>query len=101
MGPGDVMAFVVLMATLGVLGVAFSPIGRALGERLRGKQRDAALVSGEFEVLREEVAQLRVEVEGVQDRLRNVDEIENRLDFAERMLAQVKERGLLSPPKER
>ncbi len=95
------MAFVVLMATLGVVGVAFSPIGRALAERLRGKQRDAALVSGEFEVLREEVAQLRVEVEGVQDRLRNVDEIENRLDFAERMLAQVKERGLLSPPKER
>ncbi len=91
MGPGDVMAFVVLMTALGVLGIAFSPIGRALADRLRGKQRDAALDTGEFEALREEL-------QGVH---RQLDELAERQDFTERLLAQAREKGLLQAPKER
>jgi hypothetical protein len=40
-------------------------------------------------------------VDGLHERLRDVDEIQNRLDFAERLLAQARERGLLQAPKER
>jgi hypothetical protein len=85
------MAFVVLMTALGVLGVAFSPIGRALADRLRGARPDAALDSGEFEALREELQGLR----------QQLADLAERQDFAERLLAQVREKGLLQAPKER
>lgn len=48
-------------------------------------------LAGEVEGLRDEVAGLR----------RELDDAQNRLDFTERLLAQAKERGLLSAPKER
>jgi hypothetical protein len=57
--------------------------------------------SKEVEGLRDEVAQLRAEVDELHGRVAPVDEIQNRLDFAERLLAQVRERGVLSAPKER
>ncbi len=55
--------------------------------------RDAALrqLGSELDALRDEVAGLR----------RELDDNQNRLDFTERLLAQAKERGLLSAPKER
>jgi len=90
-GPTDVLAFVVLMLTLGSVGMAFSPLGRALAERLRGRPTGPALDSGEVEALRDELAGVR----------RQLDELAERQDFSERLLAQVKERGLLNAPKER
>ncbi len=91
MGPMDVMAFLALMATLGTVGVAFSPLGRALAERIRGRPRGPALDTGEVEALHDELAAIR----------RQVDELAERQDFTERMLAQARERGLLQAPKER
>jgi hypothetical protein len=85
------MAFVVLMTALGVFGVAFSPIGRALADRLRGRQQDAALDSGEVEALRDELTVVR----------QQVAELAERQDFTERLLAQAREKGLLQAPKER
>ncbi len=82
MGPMDVMAFLALMATLCTVGVAFSPLGRALAERIRGRARGPALDTGE-------VADLR----------RELDEVQNRLDFTERMLAQARDKGLLGGAK--
>jgi hypothetical protein len=70
-----------------LFGVVVGPIGRALGDRLRhGKlprpgQGDAA------EGLRDEMERLRLQV----------DELHERLDFAERLLAQVREKGQLGP----
>jgi len=90
-GPGDVLAFTVLMATLGALGVAFSPIGRALAERLRGKSRERTLDSGEVDAIRDELYAVH----------RQVEELAERQDFAERLLGQAREKGLLPPPKER
>jgi len=87
-GPGDVLAFTVLMVTLGSVGVAFSPIGRAIAERLRGKSRERTLDSGELEAIRDELYAVH----------RQVDELAERQDFAERLLAQVREKGLLPPP---
>ena len=91
MGPTDVFAFIVLMATLGTVGVAFSPLGRALAERIRGRPRDPALDTGEVEALRDELAMIH----------RQVDELAERQDFTERLLAQAREKGLLQAPKER
>ncbi len=91
MGPMDVMAFLALMATLSVVGVAFSPLGRALAERIRGRPRSPALDTGEVEALHDELAAIH----------RQVDELAERQDFTERLLAQARERGLLQAPKER
>jgi len=90
-GPNDVIAFVVLMATIGTVLTAFSPLGRALAERLRGKGHEPALDSAEVEALRDEVTGLR----------QQVAELAERQDFTERLLGQVRERGLLNAPKER
>ena len=43
--------------------------------------------------LRDELAQLRAEVVELRDRSADLDDLHNRLDFAERMLAQGKDRG--------
>ncbi len=91
MNPNDVIAFVVLMATLGTVFTAFSPLGRALADRLRGKAHEPALDAAELEALREELQGLR----------RQLEELAERQDFAERMLGQARERGLLGAPKER
>ena len=45
--------------------------------------------------LREEVETLRAEVDGLQGRLAELDDVQNRLDFAERMLAQARDKGAL------
>jgi len=84
-----VMVSLALFAFLGV--VAIGPIGRALAERLRGKSRDPALDSAEVEALRDELTTVR----------QQLTELAERQDFTERMLAQVRERGLRNAPKER
>jgi hypothetical protein len=71
--------------------VIFGPIGRAFAERLRVRSREAALDTGELDALREELSSVR----------RQVAELAERQDFTERLLAQVRERGLLAAPKER
>jgi hypothetical protein len=72
----------VMIVFLGLLAttIIFWPVMRALGRRLEGKGRDDAA--------------LRAEVEQLQQRLGEVDqlhhrvaELEERIDFAERMLA--------------
>ena len=45
--------------------------------------------------LQDDVEQLRGELERVRSRLAELDDVQNRLDFAERLLAQAKERGAL------
>ena len=88
MGPEIVP--VIFFAMVGLIVVSFSPLGRAFARRIAGESRPAR-DDTEIEALHSDVAQLR----------RELDEVQNRLDFAERMLAQAKERGLLAPPKER
>lgn len=70
-----------------ILGVAFSPIGRALAHRLmHGKTpRQPELADPRVDDLSGEVAILREQLEATQDRL----------DFTERMLAQAREKGQL------
>ncbi len=52
-----------------------------------------------LEELRDEVDQLRAEVADLRSRSAELDDVQNRLDFAERMLAQSRERGALPAPR--
>ena len=87
----DILAFAFGTGVVLMIFLSFSPIGRALADRLRGKAREPALDTAEAEAIREELAGLR----------QQVGELAERQDFTERLLAQVRERGLLHAPKER
>ncbi|MGA2383720.1 MAG: hypothetical protein ABSG61_09840 [Gemmatimonadales bacterium] len=86
-----------MLAMVALIGVSILTLAKAFAKRIAGGATD----SREVEALRDEVAQLRADLEGMQARLADVDEIQNRLDFTERLLAQARERGLLNAPKER
>ena len=83
-------------AVLAITGGVVVPIGIAFAKRIARGGSGAAM---EHEVLamRDELDQLRAEVDSVHGRLSQVDEIQGRLDFAERLLAQVKDRPALPP----
>jgi uncharacterized protein involved in exopolysaccharide biosynthesis len=51
----------------------------------------------EVQTLRDEVDQLRGDVEAMHGRLAQVDELQERVDFTERMLAQTREKSALRP----
>jgi hypothetical protein len=70
----------------GTIGFSFTPIGRAIARRLGGGAPDAE-ATRELRALQAEVDELRHEMETMRARLGEVDEIQGRLDFAERMLA--------------
>jgi Tfp pilus assembly protein PilO len=86
-----------MLAMVALVGVSILTLAKAFAKRIAG----GSAGSREIEALRDEVAQLRAEVDDIRAQLPDVDEIQNRLDFAERLLGQVRERGLLSAPKER
>jgi hypothetical protein len=85
------MVPIVLFIMLGLIPISFSPVGRALARRIAGESaaRDER-EDAEIEALQGDMAELR----------RELDEVQNRLDFAERLLAQARERGLLGTPSE-
>jgi hypothetical protein len=89
-GPSTEQLLVALGGAAVIIGlIVLGPVGRAIADGLRhlfGVHRgaDAAALAG----LQEEVAALR----------HQVAELEERQDFAERLLAQARERGLLSGP---
>ena len=89
MDPGPFMAMLGFLALIAI--VVVGPIGRAFADRLRGRQRDAALDSGEVEALRDELYAIR----------QQVAELAERQDFTERLLAKAREQGQLPAPKEK
>jgi hypothetical protein len=77
-----------------ILGVAFSPLGKALAHRImHGKEPRAVPAADDSRVdeLSGEVAALREQLDTTLDRL----------DFTERLLAQARERGQLGGAKDR
>ena len=73
---------IVLFLMLGAVGMSYSPLGRALARRIAGEKAtmEEAPILAEVDVLREELHGLRQELGDVQERV----------DFAERLLAQVR-----------
>jgi len=88
-----------LLAIIGAFGggtialIAFSPIGRAIGDRIRGKHTNAEGMANELAEHRDET---RVQIATLQEQ---VGELAERLDFAERMLSKQKEGERLAPPR--
>lgn len=78
-GEGILIALVVLAVLIGVVTI-LGPLAKALARRIEGKGTDAALAA-EFHELRGQLA----EMDGMRDRILDLEE---RLDFAERLLAQ-------------
>ena len=73
--------------------LAFSPVGKAIAERIR--RSGGAAVS---EDVHRELDQLRSEVDGDMQQLRTeVGELGERLDFAERLLAKQRDERLAPP----
>ncbi len=78
---------ITLFVMIGLVSIFRGPFGKALGERIAGGSSGAP--SRELEELRHEV---RSVLDDVQFRL---TEMEERLDFAERLLAQARQRESL------
>ena len=83
----DILAIVFLFGGATCVGLAFSPVGRALAERIRGGGPDGA---GTDPAVLEEIERMRGEL----------SEVQERLDFAERMLAQKREPGQIGAQSE-
>ncbi|HEV8123394.1 MAG TPA: hypothetical protein VGP80_04075 [Gemmatimonadales bacterium] len=79
----DILAIIFLFGGSALVGLSFSPVGRALAERIRGKHAGAVPDAQVYE----ELDQLR----------QDVTELQERLDFTERMLAKGREAGQLEP----
>ncbi len=97
MNPSEAIAAVVVFGSLGLIGFT---LAKAFAQRISGGAPGAR----ELDAVRDEVAQLRSELDDVHARLAGMDELQNRVDFAERMLAQQREqreRGALGAGPER
>jgi len=78
----DILAIILIFGGGTAIAISFSPIGRAIAARIRGP----------VELPTEEVDELRDQVAALQGQ---VAELAERQDFAERMLAQARDRGAL------
>jgi len=78
----DILAIILIFGGGTAIAISFSPIGRAIAARIRGP---VELPTEEVDELRDQVASLHGQVA----------ELAERQDFAERMLAQARERGAL------
>lgn len=87
MNPGEAIAALAFFSMLGFIGF---PLARAFAQRISG----GAPAARELDALRDEVAQLRGELDEMHARMGDVEEIQNRLDFAERMIAQLRKPSL-------
>jgi hypothetical protein len=88
----DILAILLIFGGGTLVVLSFSPVGRALADRIRGRVADPD-VSGEVAELRDalttEMQELRQEV----------GELAERLDFTERLLAKQREAERLAPPR--
>ncbi len=102
---GDIEIIRIIVVTAMAIGglTMVSAIARRIagpyGRRFRAQQMMMGLGGGvdaaEHDALREEVARLKAELDAVQERVAGIDELQNRLDFTERMIGQMKNKPQL------
>lgn len=80
----DILAIIFIFGGGIVVAMSFSPIGRAIAERMRGKHAQ--------EIPSEELEDIRAHLQSMQEQM---SELAERQDFAERVIAQVKEKGAI------
>lgn len=85
----EVLALVaiVLISTGAVVGMAFSPIGRALAERIRGRSSRPERAHSDRDELEDSLDDVK----------RDVEELTRQLHFMERLLAGRREPGQVGP----
>jgi len=89
-----VLAIIFLFGGGTMVALGFSPVGRAFADRIRGKHG-----LPEAEDLRAEIGeQHEAVVEELQQVRRELAEVAERLDFAERLLAQRRGASQIAPP---
>ena len=90
----DILALILIFGGGACIAMAFSPIGRAVADRIRGKSASAGGgdVRTEFA---EHKAALDQELEAMR---RELAELAERMDFAERLLAKQRDTERLAPP---
>ncbi len=84
----DILLIVLVFGGGIAIALAFSPIGRAVGERIRGSPRPHV-----------DAAQLGEVVAELQEVRRELSELSERTDFTERLLAKQREAERLAPPR--
>ena len=93
----DILAIIFLFGGGVVVALGFSPVGRAVADRIRGKH-----ALPDIEDLRAELTEARDAHGAELDQVRQeVAELAERLDFTERMLAQQREAPRVGPGGER
>ncbi len=91
--PGEFIP-ITFFLVMGVVGFTFTPLGRAMARRLGGENpADVKALQEEVENLRQDLADTRAEL------LRQLEDAQGRLDFAERMLAEVRQKPALPGPR--
>ena len=89
----DILALILIFGGGACIAMSFSPIGRALADRIRGKSATPA--GGEVRTeLAEHKEALDQELEAVR---REVAELAERMDFAERLLAKNRDGQRIGP----
>ena len=92
---GSDLAPLIFVAFFGAVSVFTWPIAQGIRRRLEGKANpDVARLADEIARLREEVSRIR---DAEADAPHRLTELEERVDFAERLLAQQKQRDQLTP----
>ena len=89
----DILAIIFIFGGMTVIGLGFSPIGKAVAERIRGK----TAAPGVDELRTEMADQQETMAEELQQVRHEVAELAERLDFAERLLAKQREVPKVGP----
>jgi TolA-binding protein len=80
--------------------LAISPIGKALAAKMLGRTAPVAdddEIAGDVKELRQEIGHLRGELEQLRDNPSQLAELNERVDFLERMIAKQREADRLPP----
>jgi len=85
----DILAIIFIFGGGVLIAVSFSPIGKAIADRLRGHSAQP--------MPSEEIDDVRSQVQSIQEQL---SELAERQDFTERLLAKTKDKVAIGPPKE-
>ena len=114
----DILALVLIFGGGACIALSFSPIGRALADRIRGKSAGTGAdelraevaehkqaLADELEAVRRELGELAERVDFTERLLAELDELkrrmaeaEERLDFTERLLAKERDGQRLARP---
>ena len=88
----DIVAIVMIFGGGTLFALSMSPVGRAIADRIRGTHRSGAIGEKELDELREAQMVILDEVEALRHDVADVNE---RVDFAERLLAKHGNVGML------